>query len=65
LIFQQELDDKSLLLLSHERLCQCLTNIEADAHSHRLDRDRVPNEGARERTQGAELVSSPIRGKTI
>jgi hypothetical protein len=28
---------QSLILLSPERLCQCLTNTELDAHSHPLD----------------------------
>jgi hypothetical protein len=32
---QQELGDRSLI--SHERLCQSLTNTEVDAHSHPLD----------------------------
>ena len=35
------------------------------AHSQAMDPDRVPNGGARERTQGAEEVDSPIRGTTI
>jgi hypothetical protein len=34
---QQELADRSLIYLSPERLCQCLTNREVDAHSHSLD----------------------------
>jgi hypothetical protein len=28
------LADRSLIYLFSERLCQCLTNIEVDAHSH-------------------------------
>jgi hypothetical protein len=36
-----------------------------DAHSHPLPEHRVSSEGARERTQGAEGVCSPIRGTTI
>jgi hypothetical protein len=32
-----ELADRSLIKLSPERLCQCLTNTEMDAHSHPLD----------------------------
>jgi hypothetical protein len=34
--YQQELADRSLISLSTERLFQCLTNIEVDAHSHPL-----------------------------
>ena len=34
---QQVLSDRSLILLSPERLCQCLTDTEVDAHSHPLD----------------------------
>jgi hypothetical protein len=62
---QQELADMSLIKLSPERLCQCLTNTEVGAHSHPLDRHRVTNEGARESTQGAKGVCSPIGGTTI
>jgi hypothetical protein len=34
---QQVLADRSLIQLSPERLCQCLTNTEVDAHCHPLD----------------------------
>jgi hypothetical protein len=36
---QQELADRSLILLTPERLCQCLTSteVESDAHSQSLD----------------------------
>jgi hypothetical protein len=34
---QQVLADGSLIYLSPERLCQCLTNTEFDAHSHPVD----------------------------
>jgi hypothetical protein len=34
---QQVLADRSPILLSPERLCQCLTNTEVDARSHPLD----------------------------
>jgi hypothetical protein len=51
------LADRSLIRLFSERLCQCLTNTEVDL--------RVPNEVARERTQRAEGVCSPIGGTTI
>ena len=63
--FQKVLPDRSLIKLSPERLCQCLTNTEMDALSHPWTEHRVPNEGARERTQGAEGVCSPIGGTTI
>ena len=33
----KELSDRSLIQLSSERLYQCLTNKEVDAHSHPLD----------------------------
>jgi hypothetical protein len=39
---QQELDDRSLILLSSDRLCQCQTNTEVDVHSHPLDRAQGP-----------------------
>jgi hypothetical protein len=39
---QQELADRSLIWLSPERLCQCLTNTKVDAHSHPLDRAQGP-----------------------
>jgi hypothetical protein len=39
---EQELIDRSLIHLSSERLCQCLTNTEVDAHSHPLDRTQGP-----------------------
>jgi hypothetical protein len=32
-----ELADRSLIYLSPERLCQCLTNTEVNAHRHPLD----------------------------
>jgi hypothetical protein len=51
--------------LSPERLCQCLTNTEMDAHRHPLDGTQGPNEGARESKQGAKGVCSPIGGTTI
>jgi hypothetical protein len=34
---QQVLADRSLIELSLERLCYCLTNTEVNAHSHPLD----------------------------
>jgi hypothetical protein len=34
---QEVLADRSLIHLSPERLCQSLTNTEADAHSQALD----------------------------
>jgi hypothetical protein len=34
---QQVLTDRSLLYLSPERLCQCLTNTEVDADCHPFD----------------------------
>ena len=34
---QEVLADRTLVWLSPERLCQSLTNIEADAHSQQLD----------------------------
>jgi hypothetical protein len=55
---------RSLISLFPERLCQSLTNTEVDAHSHPTEH-RVPNEEARESTQGAEGVFSPIGGTTI
>jgi hypothetical protein len=58
------LAERSLIWLSPERLCQCLTNTEVDAHSHWMEH-RVPQEGARERTLEAEGVCSPIKGTTI
>ena len=61
---QQELADRRLTRLSPERFYQCLSNTEMDAHSHLLEY-RVPNEGARESTQGAEGVCSPLGGTTI
>jgi hypothetical protein len=39
---QQELDDRSLIQLCPERLCQCLTNTEVDTHSHPLDQVQGP-----------------------
>ena len=40
---QQELADRSLIKLSSERLCQCLTNTEVDAHSHPLEGAQDPH----------------------
>jgi hypothetical protein len=34
---QQVLADRSMIQLSPERLCQCLTNTEVDAHSQPMD----------------------------
>jgi hypothetical protein len=39
---QQELADRSLIELSPERLSQCLTNTEVDAHSYPLDGAQSP-----------------------
>jgi hypothetical protein len=42
---QQVLTDRSLIWLSPERLCQCLTNTEVDAHSHPMEElEKGPNE---------------------
>jgi hypothetical protein len=62
---QQVLADRNLIQLSPERLCQCLTNTEVDACTKPWTEHRVPNGGARERTQGTEGVCSPIAGITI
>jgi hypothetical protein len=43
----------------------CLTNTEGDPRSLSWMEHRVPNEGARERTQGAERVCNPIGGTTV
>jgi hypothetical protein len=60
---QEVLADSSLIYLSPERLCQSLTNTEADALSQLSTES--PNIGVRERTEGAEGVCSPIGGTTI
>jgi hypothetical protein len=62
---QQELADRSLKKLSPEWLCQCLTNTEVMLTTNQWTENRIPNEGGRERTQGAEGVCSPIGGTTI
>jgi hypothetical protein len=59
--WQQMLADRSLIELSPERSCQCLTNTEVDTHSHSLD----SNGGAREKTQGAEGVCRTIGRTTL
>jgi hypothetical protein len=38
-----DLEHIILIQLSPERLCQCLTNTEVDAHSHPLDRAQGPH----------------------
>jgi hypothetical protein len=45
---QQEPADRSLISLSPVRLCHCLANTEVDAHSHPLEKHKVPSEGARQ-----------------
>ena len=45
--------------------CSSKLGLKVDAHSHLLGGTRVPNEGARESTQGAEGVGNPIGGTTI
>ena len=42
-----------------------LGNTELDAHSQILDGLQGPNGGARESTQGAEVVCNPIGGTAI
>ena len=39
---QQYFADRNLTELSPVRLCQCLENIEVDAHNHPLDRSQGP-----------------------
>ena len=39
---QQVLAERGLIMLSPERLFQCLANTEVDAHSHPLDRAQGP-----------------------
>ena len=60
---QQLLADRSLIQLSPERFCQCLTNTEVDTHSCPLDWVWVPNGRAIERAEGAE--GACIGGTTI
>jgi hypothetical protein len=59
------LADRSLIKLSPERLFQSLTNTEVDAQANHWIEHRVPNEGAREKIQGAEGVCNPIGETTI
>jgi hypothetical protein len=51
--------------LSPERQCQCLTIQKWMLTATHWTEHRVPNGRARERTQGAEGVCSPIGGTTI
>jgi hypothetical protein len=62
---QQVLAYRSLIQLSPERFCQCLTNIEEDALSQPLDEHKAPSGRARERAEGAEGACIPIEGTTI
>ena len=41
-VCQQVLAERGLIMLSPERLFQCLANTEVDAHSHPLDRAKGP-----------------------
>jgi hypothetical protein len=42
-----------------------MLNTKPEEHEYHWTEHRVPNEGARESTQGAEGVCSPIEGTTI
>jgi hypothetical protein len=57
-------EERQLIELSPERLCQCLSNTEVDAQSHWTEHG-IPNGGTRERTEGAEGACSPIGGTTV
>jgi hypothetical protein len=60
---QKVLGDRSLIQLSPERLCQILTNTDAEAHSHNQTKHRDPNGGVRGRAEGTEVFLSSIIGK--
>jgi len=53
---QQDLADRSLIQLVPERLCQCLKIQKWMLTVIHWTEHRVPNEGARERTHGAEGI---------
>ena len=53
--------DRSLIWLSFKKLCQILTNTEADAHSQPL----VPDGKVGEETEGAEGICSPMKGAAV
>jgi hypothetical protein len=58
--FQEVLADWSLIWLSPERLCQNLTNIEADLTTNRWTECGVPDRGVGKDTEEAEGVCSPV-----
>ena len=57
--------DRSLIWLSHEKLCQSLTNTEVMLAVNHLTEHRVPDGGTGEGTEGAEWVCSPMEGATV
>jgi hypothetical protein len=60
--YQEELADRSLILLSSERFCHILTNTDADACSQPSEY-RDPNGEVRGRIEGAEGVLSGIKAR--
>jgi hypothetical protein len=60
---QKVLTVRSLIQLTPERLCQILTNTDANAHSQPLDWAHGPNGGIRGRTERAEGALSGINGR--
>jgi hypothetical protein len=59
------IDDRSLIWLSSERLCQSLTNTEADACSQPLDWAQGPEWKSWRRGWGAEGVCIPLKGTSV
>jgi hypothetical protein len=62
---QEVLTDRSLIQLFPERLCQILTNTDADVYSQTLDWARGPHGEVRARTVGAERFCNLMRRTTI
>ena len=63
--YQQVLADRSLIYLSPERLCQSLTNTEADACSQPLDWAQCPQWRSQRKDWRSWRFCNPIGGTTI
>jgi hypothetical protein len=59
---QEVLADRSLIQLSPERLCQILTNTNAEAPNHPQTEHRDPNGGDRGSTEGSEVSEGALSG---
>jgi hypothetical protein len=58
-----DVNDRSLIQLSSERLCQILTNTDGMLTANHLTEHRDLNGEVRERTEGAEEALTGINGR--